>query len=210
MRTPSPMTAGRRSARGVPRSRCCPAARRLRCARRCRGARRPARRSRERRAGERVRPARRPASGIPPACDVTPVRPAQPHPKKSAPAACSAGTRPYQNRRTYRPECDRRSPVRKRRYPCSRASSARCPSAASLETRRSAAVVGDHHAVLIDFFGFDQADRRERTAFLVECDQRIEIGIGEIVAAHDDERFGENDSSGLSAPALPISSASCK
>ena len=41
-----------------------------------------------------------------------------------------------------------------------------------LELEDAAVVVGDHDAVLIDFFDFEQADRRERAALFVKRDER--------------------------------------
>ena len=124
--------------------------------------------------------------------DVTPVRPAQPHPEEIR----AGSLQRREHALTKIVERTGRNVIEDRRFENvdTRVHELRALGALRrllLKLDDPAAVVGDHHAVLIDFFGFDQADRRERTAFLVECDQRIEIGIGEIVAAHDDERFGE-------------------
>ena len=49
-------------------------------------------------------------------------------------------------------------------------------------------LVEDHHAVLVDLLDRQQPDRRQRAPLAVERDQRREVGVGEVVAADDDER----------------------
>ena len=55
----------------------------------------------------------------------------------------------------------------------------------------AAIVCRNDDTVLIDIGGFDQTDRCKGMRFAMKGDQRIEVRVGEVVAADDDERLGE-------------------
>jgi len=179
--------------------------RRLRCGRRSPSARRPERPSPAPRA-MRTRPARTSAVAEryspvcrcranmrrPSACRRTPRR------KPAAPER-----RRGRNRRTRRPGCNPRSPVRRRRCRCSELRALGALRRLFLKLDDAPVAIVITTPVLIDLVGFDQADRRERAALFVKSDECSRLASVRSSQPTTTNVPVKNGCSGLIAPRCP-------